>query len=99
VLPIAPALPDVLPIAPALPVFEPHTPPTSPNHEPTEYALDDADAPEYAEFKIDYVDVIEIPKRRKGSTSKKAKAKQETAIIEGLSDEQKENCDELYSDM
>jgi hypothetical protein len=99
VLPIAPTLPDVLPIAPALPVFEPHTPPTSPTHVSLEYALDDADAPEYAEFKIDYGEVIEIPKLRKASTSKKAKAKQETVVIEGLSDEQKEICDALYSDM
>jgi hypothetical protein len=97
VLPIAPALPDVLPIAPALPVFEPHTPPTSPTHVSLEYALDDADAPEYAEFKIDYGEVIEIPKLRKASTSKKVK--KETAVIEGLSDEQKEICDALYSDM
>ena len=92
-LPIAPALP--LPIAPTLQIpFEPRTPPTSPTH--VDVCLDDADAPEYADFKIDYGVAPAIPKRK---VSKKTPKAVKTELVAEMSEDKQELCDELYGDM
>ena len=89
-LPIAP-----LPIAPTLQIpFEPRTPPTSPTH--VDVCLDDADAPEYADFKIDYGVAPAIPKRK---VSKKMSKTVKTELIAEMSEDKQELCDELYGDM
>ena len=92
-LPIAPAL--SLPIAPTLQIpYEPRTPPTSPTH--VDVCLDDADAPEYADFKIDYGVAPAIPKRK---VSKKTPKAVKTELVAEMSEDKQELCDELYGDM